>query len=305
MYDGTGMKRMLREALLESPNTSFLLDHVSYQFLWEAASNWLFRTNSLRASETITTVANQAEYTLAPDHLDIYPDDNGDKFIQYNNGSVSSFPRWKPYSEILHRATNPSVAIPGRFTVIDHPTLADIITGTATAVGTSSRGLATLSDSGGGFSGNVSVGDVVHNTTQTFFGIVISVTSDTALVTAMFTNTASNQSWADTNAYTIIPQARLRLILSPPPTTASHTLTINYISRPAPVFSADHRYRIQSQYISEIIRDAKALYEFRGGDYEIGTADKQLSDRGITIGNIRYDKTFGRKGFKVGFRGLR
>ncbi|KKL74766.1 hypothetical protein LCGC14_2061630, partial [marine sediment metagenome] len=44
MYDGTGMLRMLREALLESTNTSFLLEHVSYQFLWEAASNWLFRT---------------------------------------------------------------------------------------------------------------------------------------------------------------------------------------------------------------------------------------------------------------------
>ncbi len=304
MYDGTEMLRMLRESLLESTNTSFLLDHVSYRYLNEAASNWVLRTSALKGSEEIATVADQAPYTLEADHLDIYPDDNGERFIQYNNGSKNSFPRWINYPEILHRATNPSTSIPGRFSVIDHPTLTSRITGTTTSAGTSSRGLATLTDTAGDFS-NVSAGDVVHDTSQTSFGIVISKTSSTVLVVALFTNTASDQSITNGDSYIIIPQPRLQLHLSPPPNTANHTITVYYSQRPAPVFSADHRFRIQSQYIPEIIRDAKALYEFRGGDYETGSADKQLSDRGLTIANNAYDRGFVRKGFKVSMRGLR
>lgn len=305
MYDGSEMIRMLRESMLESSNTNFLTDYVSYRYINEAASNWVFRTNSLKATQNINTVADQAEYTLAADHLNIYTEINGERFIQYNNGSTNSFPKWKNYSEIVHKSTNPSTTVPGRFSVIDHPDLGDIISGTTTSAGTSTRGESTLTDSGGGFLGNVSVGDVVQDTSQNTFGIVISVISDTALLTALFSNSASDQGWTNGDSYIIVPQGRLQLHLDPPPTTASHTLTIYYTARPIPVFSSNRIFRIQSQYIPQIIRDAKALYEFRGGDYQTGSADKQLADRGTAVGNIRYDKGFGRKGYKVRLRGLR
>lgn len=306
MWDGREMTRRLKHDLLESDNSAFINDYLSYRYINEAANNYVMKTNSARATQSITTVADQVEYTLAPDFLSIYVQESGDRYIKYNNGSSNSFPEFEEYDEIIHTSTTTSTAIPSQFSVIDHPTLGSIITGTTTSAGAASNGESTLTDSGGGFSGNVSVGDMVHNETDVdsnsngSYGIVIEVTSDTALLVALFGG--GDADWTSGDSYVIVPQGRLQLILDPPPTTVGHTITVYYNARPTPVFSPFRTFRIQSQFIPEILRDAKALYEFRAGDYQKGGADKQFAQIGTLNANMNYSKAFSRKGYKVNLR---
>ena len=303
MWDGREMIRRLRHDLLESDNSAYIDNYLSYRYINEAANNYVMRTNSLRTTQEITTVANQAEYTLSPDFLNIYIQETGDQFIKYNDGATNFFPEFKGYNEVVHRASSFSAAIPGEFSVIPHPTLGSIITGTTTSVGASSNGESTLADTGGGFSDNVSIGDMVHNETDNSFGIVIAITSDTALLCALFGGTDND--WTSGDSYVVVPQGRLQLILDSPPISAGHTVTVYYNARPTPVFSAFRTFRIQSQFIPEILRDAKALYEFRSGDYQRGGADKQMAQAGTHNANLNYSQAFSRKGFGVNMRRFR
>ncbi len=307
MWDGREMSRRLRADLLESDDSNFISQYHSYRYLNEAAANWVIRTNSLKTSETITTTADDDTYTLAPNHLNIYTKNrSGDRYIQYNNGSTNYFPTEKEIGEIRHQSTRPSQTIPGNFAVIDDPSLGSVITGTTTSAGAVSNGECTLTDSGGGFSGYASVGDAVHNETDVdsdsngSYGVVVEVTSDTALVTALFAG--GDADWTSGDSYVIVPQGRLQLFLDPPPSTSNHTMTIYYSARPAPVFAPFRNFRIQSQYIPEIIRDAKALYEFRGGDYNTGQADLSLYERKLVQSNTNYNKTFNRRKFGVNLK---
>ena len=108
--------------------------------------------------------------------------------------------------------------------------------------------------------------------------------------------------WTSGDSYVIVPQGRLQLRLDPPPTTSNHTITVYYSARPIPVFSPFRTFRIQSQFISDILRDAKSLYEFRGGDYQTGGADKSLAQTNTHSANVNYTQTFKRKGFNVNMR---
>lgn len=306
MWDGREMTRRLRHDLLESDNSMLINEYLSYRYINESANNYVMKTNSVRSTQSITTVADQVEYTLSPDHLNIYVQEDGKRYIKYNNGSTNFFPEFEDYEEIVHRSSSSSTAIPSQFSVIDHPTIGSIITGTTTSAGAASNGESTLTDSGGGFSGNVSIGDMVHNETDVdsnsngSYGVVIEVTSDTTLLVALFGG--ANADWTSGDSYVVVPQGRLQLILDPPPTTAGDIITVYYNARPTPVFAPFRTFRIQSQFIPEILRDAKALYELRAGDYQKGTADKQFAQVGTLNANINYSKTFGRKGYSVNIR---
>jgi len=305
MWDGREMSRRLKHDLLESDNSAFINDYLSYRYINEAANNYVMRTNSVRKTQTITTVKDQVGYTLAADFLSIYTQESGDRFVKYNNGSTNFFPEFQDYEEIIHRSSVSSTAIPSQFSVIDNPTLTSSISGTTTSAGAASNGESTLTDTTADFS-DVSVNDVVHNETDVdsssngSYGIVIEVTSSTALLVAMFGG--SDADWTSGDSYVIVPQGRLQLILDPPPTTAGHTITVYYNARPTPVFSPFRTFRIQSQFIPEILRDAKALYEFRGGDYQKGGADKQMAQVGTLNANLNYSKAFQRKGYGVNIR---
>lgn len=300
MWNGREMTRRLKQDLLESDNSAFIDTYLSYRYINEAAAKYVINTNSLKSSQSITTVADQAEYNLSSDHMSIYPETRGKKYIKYNNGSTNFFPTYREYEEIIHQSSTISAEIPGHFAVIDHPTLGTTITGTTTAAGADSNGEQVLTDSGASFSDNVAAGDMVHNETDSSYGVVISVTSDTAISVALFGGT--NNYWTSGDSYVIVPQGRLQLILDPPPTTAGHTITVYYTARPAPVFSPFKTFRIQSQFIPDILREAKALYMLRSGDYQIGGADKQLARAGILDANQNYSQTFNRKGFGVNLK---
>lgn len=304
MYDGREMLRRVNSDLLESINSSFVSNYQGYQYINEAAVNWALRTNSLKQTQTITTVANDDTYTLAPDFLSIWPVNNkGKRTIQYNNGSSNYFPVWEDYEDIIHQSTRPSTSIPGNFAVIDNPTAGNLVSGTTTSAGVVSNGECTLNDTTASFSDTISVGDAVHNETDVdgnsngSYGVVVAVTSGTALLVALFGG--ANADWTNGDSYIIVPQGRMQLVLDRPPITTGHTITVYYASRPTPVFSPFRSFRIQSHFVPAILREAKSLYEFRGGDYQTGQADISLSERKILAGNINYNKAFNRGKFGV------
>ena len=78
--DGKSMLYKLRQLLNEEDTGTFLDDRTSYDFLWEAATAFVSRTNSLTSYQDITTVANQVAYTLDAKFLKLYLRDRSNRF---------------------------------------------------------------------------------------------------------------------------------------------------------------------------------------------------------------------------------
>lgn len=269
--DGKELLYQLRQALNEQSDSRFLDDKTSYMYLWKAATEFVARTNTLTTSQTITTVASQENYSLNANFLKLLVMDKGeDPFIKYTDSNSSDyFIPWKDYDEIRWENQTTAVSVPNYFTIRDKQSLFDRITGTASAAGSASAGESTLTDTSSStkFS-NVSAGDIVHNTTDGADGIVISKTSNTALVTALFGG--SGNDWAQSDAYVIQPQGRMELILNPPPTTAGDTITFEYVCIPDPVFSSYGMYRFPQAYMDVILKYAAWLYKYKDRDPEYG-----------------------------------
>ncbi len=215
--------RDLREILNESSSSTFLDDKTSYEYIYDAVCEFVRRTNTLTSTQTIATIASQRAYDLNTDYLELYlKDDYGRLYIKYNDGSTNYFPYWKNYEDIIGDDLTNTVTIPDRFCIIDDTSPSNF-TGTTTSAGAATNGECTLTNTGTDFS-NVSVGDLVHNVSDSSDGYVLSKTSTTALVTALFDGT--NNAWASGNSYVIVPSMRYQLILEPLPSTGGHTITM-------------------------------------------------------------------------------
>lgn len=299
--DGKTMLELLRELLNEDSTSGFVNDKVSYHYIWEAARDFVTRTNILKSTQSITTVAEQEGYTLNADFSELYMrnTDENNFIIKYNDGSTNQWPEWKDYNDILYEDNTSSVAIPDFFTIIDDSSVDSQATGTCTTAGALSAGESTLTDSAGDFS-DVSAGDIVHNTTDSADGIVLSKTSSTALVTAMFGGTDND--WDSSDAYVIQPKGRKKLILSPPPSTASHTITLYYIPDPDPVFSDYGIYRFPQKYMPIIVRYAAWLYKYRDRQPEFGNAWFVQYDQLIRSINANIASSMNRNTLPVSFR---
>lgn len=300
MVDGLSLLRSLRELLNESSTSEFLDTRSSYEFLWQAAIEFVDRTNCLRNEQSITTVADQAGYTLNANFLKLYLKDSSNKFyLKYDDDSTEHFVNHRDYEDVIFGNQTTSQSIPNYFSIIDDSTKDTQLSSTTTSVGASSGGQATLTDSTADFA-DVSAGDIVHNTTDGSDGVVLSKTSSTALVTALFGGTDDDYTSGD--SYVIQPQARFKLIFDPPPSTASHTATLYYIERPAPVFSDYGIYRISSTYLNDLVEYAAFKYKYR--DREPGFGDKffQHWDRKVRHSGHSLNQAFLRRGFKVNLR---
>jgi len=269
--DGKTLLYALRQLLEEDSSSGFIDDFTSYNFLNEAAVRLEQVSHYLKGTDTITTVADTSGYDLNADYMGLYLK-NRDKqyFIKYSDGSTTTFVTWKPYELIVYGDNSDTTAsIPSRFSVIDKQSLASQVTGTATSDGAATGGKSTLTDTAGDFS-DVEAGDWVHNTTDGSDGIVVSKTSSTVLTTALFNGT--NDDWSSSDAYIIQPQGRLQLILDPPSSTAGHTATVNYLQRPAPVYSYYDVFRFPREYTPALVKYAAWLYKYR--DREPNYGDK-------------------------------
>lgn len=300
MVDGKSLLRSLRELMNESSTSGFMDDRTSYEYLWYAAIEFTNRTHCLRNTQSITTVADQAGYTLNANFLKLYLKDSYGKFyLKYNDGSNDEFILFKEYEDIIYENNTTSVSIPTNFTIIDDSTKDTQISSTTTSAGAASGGQCTLTDTGSDFS-DVSAGDIVHNTTDGSDGVVLSKTSTTALVTALFDGT--NNDWTLGDAYMIQPQARLKLQFDPPPSTASHTATVYYIERPAPVFSSYGIYRIQPQYSQALVSYAMFLYKYRDSEPNFGDRLYTLFDLKTRMSGNTFGNVFTQKNISVSFK---
>jgi hypothetical protein len=270
--DGKTYLYRIRNLINESSSSTFLDDLTTYDFLNDAAIEFVQRTKTVVGTQSITTVAEQTNYTLNADFLNLYLRDESHKlYIKYNDGTSNSFPTFIPYTDIYRQISVTSQSVPQSFSIKPVTTLSSQVTGTATSTAAASGGEATLTDTAADFS-NVEAGDRIHNTTDDSLGIVLAKTSSTVLVVALFGGKAND--WTSSDAYVIQPQGRYELILDPPPSTASHTVTVEYVQRPAPVY-ADYRvFEFGTQYAGGLISYAAYLYLYR--DEESNKGDKLL-----------------------------
>lgn len=275
----TGKQLIERLRVLAAlPKGSEVLDEFhAYHFIWEAATEFVRKTHCATKSQSITTVADQSAYTLGADYMHLWFKNEGGEYIQhYNDGSETYELTLKSYAEELEDDDDTSVSVPGEFCIVDKSSLLDAISGSATSAGTESDGECTLTNSGETFvTKEAAAGDPVHNKSDKSFGVVLSVTSENAVVTALFEG--GNDYWSSGDDYVVRPQMRYQVKLDPPPSTAGHTVTFYYIPRPAPVFSSYKIYReIPSAHVHILPYYAAWLLKYK--DKEPSEVEYRKSD---------------------------
>lgn len=304
--DGYTLLYELREALNESSTGSWLNNHLGFTFLYEAACEINARHAFLTGSQTVTTVASTSEYHLDPAFMGLYMrDPDGNYFTKYYDTSNYTFINHESYERIYYDNQTTDVSIPDRFSIKPQTTAVSNVTGTASAIGTvsSTTGEATLTDTSSATKfANVEAGDLVHNTTTDYHGIVIAVTSDTALVTAIFNSTGTAQSWASSDAYVIVPQGRFSLILDPPSLTAGHSVYVPYIKKPTPVYGYYRSYPFPVECKRDLISYAAARYKLRDRDEQSASTHLKMYERNLGITGGITKASMNRGGFKVNFK---
>jgi len=270
--DGKTLLYDLRHLLKEDSDSGFLDSFTSYRWLNDAAGDFQLKTGALKATQSITTVADQASYYVNGDYLGLHLQNSSFEYILklVDDSDVVYWVKWKPYEEVIIENQTASVTIPTHFTIYDYGAAETQVTGTATSDGDATAGKCTLTDTSGVFTTTeyVSPHDTVHNTTDGSMGVLISVTSATALVCALFGGTGNN--WDTDDTYVIQPQNRYKIQFSPPPSTADYTATLYYLQRPAPVYSDYDAFRFPNLYSSALVKYAAWLYKYRDDEPDKG-----------------------------------
>lgn len=303
--DGQTLLRKMAQLLTEPSTSSWLDARLSYECLHTAIIATADRINYPTSSETITTVDGTSGYNLSPLFLKLYLLDNQNRhFIKYYDGTSTTFIYPTSYDSIILANSSEETSIPSDFSIVD---AADItqLTGTTTSAGTLSNvytifgkvlGETTLTDTTADFS-DVEIGDTVHNTTDGSSGIVVALSSSTAVICALFDG--ENNFFASGDAYIINPQQRFKLVIDPPSSTSGHTITVYFVQKPAPVFSYYRRYSFMSGYENAITNYSAWLYKYRDREVDFGDAWFKFWDISTRSAGRIVKANFGREGFKV------
>jgi len=305
--DGQTLIRKLRQTLSESSDSTWLEIKSCYDYLWDAAILTADRVSAFSNTQSITTTAAPASYNLNPDFLRMaWTDSEGKYFIKFNNGVSDTFIYHKSYDAILLANTTTSVSVPSEFTIVDATQLAQL-SSTATSTGSLTNsytifgqtlGKTTLTDTAGAFVTNaVAAGDLIHNVTDGSHGIVLSVTSASAIVCAMFDGSKNYFTSAD--SYLINRQGRYKLILNPPNTTAAHTITVYYIQRPPPVYDYYGSYNFAPGYTDALVLYAAWKYKYRDREPNFGDAWYKYWDYQVRILGQTLNEAMRREGYRV------
>jgi len=298
--DGKTLLQQLRNRLNEDETSTFLDTKSSYEFINEAAVELSQKTKLLTGVQTITTVADQKEYELNADFLNLYLLDSSlNLFIKYNDGSNNSFPTIVNYENIAQKQVIISALIPERFYLKTSNSTPTQLTSTASNTITSSGGESVLNDTGGDFS-TASVGDTIHNTTDGSSGIITSKTSTTSIKTALFNGT--NDYWSAGDTYIIQPQTKLIIGLDDTPSTAGHTITIEYVKRPDPVYTDYASFRFPYQYSNILILYAMYLYKIRDNKVQEAAQFLTLFSRALKKASSQISDSTNRRKLIVNFK---
>jgi hypothetical protein len=245
----------------------------TFDFLYEAAKQWTLISKCLRKEQSITTVAETASYTLDGDFLGHYikdGDDDNDFQIKYNDGSDDYFLDFKPYQNIIYDNNTDSVSIPSEWGITHDTTLDSQISGAVNAAGAATGGKSTAAAATALFT-DCTAGDIIHNTIDGSDGVIISVASDfKSITTCLFGG--SNNDWSNADTLIVQPRGRLLLVLDPPPSTASHTVTVYGLQKPAPVYSDYDVYPFSYDYPEALAKYAAWLYKMRDREPDFGHA---------------------------------
>ena len=259
--DGAKLKRLLLDALdQQDASDLYANDRQIYDALDWAAALFIRETMILHSEAVITTVADQQEYDLPPDFIRLYMENKkGRFFAKYYDGTNYSFPYLTTYEKLYKRNLTTAQAYPNHFAIKDKESKESLIMSTATAAGAAQYGQCTLTDSTKLFltTNRVYARDIIHNESDSSDGIVLSVTSATALLTALFGGT--NNQWASGNAYVIQPASEKVIFLDAPSENAGHTIYLPYICMPSPVYSDHGFWRIHPQSCRAIAYGAGSL----------------------------------------------
>ena len=281
--------------LCGEPSGSGWLDAKSqYYFINKGAIDVVEKTRCLTAEQSITTIADTDSYDLNANYLGLFlRKTNEDSwYIKYNDGNTNYFPVWKDYKDIILLDSDAdSITIPTWFTIKDKASLPSLIEGSATAAGAASAGECTLTDSSATFvTGKVSPGDIIHNSSDSSNGYVLDVSSETKLVTALFNGTDND--WTNGDSYAIQPQPRKQILLSPPPESAGHTITVYMIVKPEPVYADYRRFRFNENYNMAALYYAIALYKMRDKDIKAASGFLELVDSKTRDAKVSNDREF-------------
>ncbi len=300
--DGKRLSRQLRQMLNEEEGSNYIDPFTSYDLLNQAAVKLNDKIQHLETTQDITTVADQADYTLPANFVRfIRVDGKGRNILRYSDGSTFHIlpekdddVRWRNKTY-----TTTSVDVPHSFSIQYDDTEDTQVTGTITTTAASSAGKVTLTDAAGDFS-DVEAGDTVHNTTDGSMGVVLSKTSSTVLVTALFDGTANDYTSGD--AYVIQPQAKYKITLNPPPSTASQTVTVEYLNRPKPVYSDYDAFQFPVDYQDALVYYAAGFYKYRHRTSDEGNAWFIHADNMVKENIQKHNKTMHRKRAIVNFK---
>ncbi|MFA5377795.1 MAG: hypothetical protein WC455_18740 [Dehalococcoidia bacterium] len=296
--DGASLLYKLREVLQEDSTSTYLDTRTSYDYLYEAAKEYFRKVKHCTDTQSITTVEDQEEYDLDAEFLEFQVMDRENRYVvKWYDGSAYNWIPFRESSATLYANNTTSVSLPDSFYVRTKQSLTDRITGTATSAGAASYGECTLTDSTAPFA-NVKVADTVHNTTDGSSGLVIAVTSTSALVTALFGGTDND--WTSSDAYIIVPQAKKQIVFDPPPADASCTITVPYVTKPTPpVYSSYRTYNIDPLHEMALVMYAAWLYKYRDREPNFGDAWYKYFE--MATRKALKDTNLGlvRKGFRV------
>jgi hypothetical protein len=297
--NGKTLSRDVQEILNEASTSGFIDDRTTYDYLYEAAVQFNLISQLNTDETTITTVDGTADYYLPYNFGSLYmKNQSGAYFLKLYDGTSYTWVLWKSYEEIYYENETTETKYPDSFTIVDHDQYANI-TGTTTADGAASNGECTLTDIVAPFA-NVTIGDYVSNITDGSSGYIIAVTSSSALVTALFDGT--NNVWMLGDEYIITPKARMKIVLSPTPSTNGYIVSVPYVSMPDPVYSDYRKYRIPEQYRGALVKYAAWLYKYRDREPNYGDGFYKMFDQQARRAKADYNKTTLAKGFKVNFK---
>jgi hypothetical protein len=268
--DGKTLTDQLRQLLEEDSSSTWIDLRTSYDFLYEAVCEFVKETNALTATQTITAAAETSDYTLNADYSFLYlVDDSNRLFVRYTVDTTDYFIPFRDYDAMSYEHSTTSVAVPSSFSIRDKRGVTTNITGTVTSATDDANGESALTDTGAAFLTTVNVGDTVHNTVDGSSGIVVSITSNSVCQVALFGGT--DNEWDTSDTYVIIPQGRKEIVFSPPFSTTTGTVTVEYVQKPIPVYSLYKSYRLSPAYAPAIVKYATWLYKYR--DREPSYAD--------------------------------
>lgn len=271
--DGKKLTRLVLDALDElQVNENYASLRKIYENLEWACTLFLRETLSFKKSQVITTVVNQQIYDLEPDFIGLYMKNSNSRYtLKYNDGSNDSWPTEKSYEKIYRSNQTTPKAIPNNFALRLKPTAESAKVAYANATVAPSGGQyvltgATLTGGNPLDCNSLKARDLVHNLTDNSDGYVLLITSATILNLALFDGTNNDITTGDTLVFS--PAARQQIVLDAPSESSGHTITVEYIALPSPVYSEYAQWELEYKNCRAIAWGAASLFTVPQGELQ-------------------------------------